>query len=442
MVIDLHGNAMSFTADVGVDDDGGGNGSVTFSVIVDGKVRFASPTMHGRDQPMHVSVDLTNAKIMRLVVGDGGDGINFDHADWANAIIVVVSGAGGTPQATSALFDLSEAPRLTVPEPQTQPAIHGARIIGATPGRPFLFLIPATGRGPLTYKADHLPAGLALDPVSGIISGKLTTAGSTDVFLTVSGPTGTINRTLTIVGGVHKLALTPPMGWNSWNVWATNVDQDKVRAAADAMVISGLAAHGYQYVNIDDSWEGDRDIQGQIQGNAKFPYMRVLSDYVHMKGLKLGIYSSPGPKTCAGFTASYQHEEQDAKTYADWGVDYLKYDWCSYGQIAKDQQLSTCEKPYAVMRASSTRLIGTSCTTFVSTAWPMYGSGGNRSAATPGGPTLISTTAGEVSMPSSKRRMVTKNMQDRDTGTTQICWLLARLAGERPTQASSPRMNR
>ena len=119
------------------------------------------------------------------------------------------------------------------------------------------------------------------------------------------------------------------MGWNSWNAWGGQVDAGKIRAAADAMVKSGLAAHGFQYVNIDDTWEGKRDADGVLHVNDKFKDMKALADYVHAKGLKLGVYSSPGPKTCAGFEGSEGHEDQDAKTYGEWGVDYLKYDWCS-----------------------------------------------------------------------------------------------------------------
>ena len=127
-----------------------------------------------------------------------------------------------------------------------------------------------------------------------------------------------------------QLAATPPMGWNSWNHFANKVDDAGVRAAADAMVSSGMKAAGYTYVNIDDTWEGTRDAEGNIQTNSKFPDMKALADYVHSKGLKLGIYSSPGPKTCAGYEGSYGHEVQDANTYAKWGIDYLKYDLCSF----------------------------------------------------------------------------------------------------------------
>jgi alpha-galactosidase len=128
------------------------------------------------------------------------------------------------------------------------------------------------------------------------------------------------------------LAATPPMGWNSWNLFAGKVEDKDVRATADAMVSSGMKDAGYLYVNIDDTWQGERDAQGNIQANSKFPDMKALADYVHSKGLKIGIYSSPGPKTCAKYEGSYGHEAQDAKTYAAWGIDYLKYDLCSYGQ--------------------------------------------------------------------------------------------------------------
>ncbi len=129
------------------------------------------------------------------------------------------------------------------------------------------------------------------------------------------------------------LAATPPMGWNSWNHFAEKVTDADVRAAADALVSSGMRDAGYVYVNIDDTWEGKRDSHGRITSNSKFPDMKALADYVHAKGLKLGIYSSPGPYTCAHYAGSYKHEKQDAATYAAWGIDYLKYDMCSYGPI-------------------------------------------------------------------------------------------------------------
>jgi alpha-galactosidase len=138
-----------------------------------------------------------------------------------------------------------------------------------------------------------------------------------------------------VVGGASAraattIAATPPMGWNSWNHFAEKVSDKDIRATADAMVASGMRDAGYVYVNIDDGWQGTRDASGAIRPNVKFPDMKALADYVHSKGLKLGIYSSPGSKTCAGYAGSLGHEAQDARTYAQWGVDYLKYDLCSF----------------------------------------------------------------------------------------------------------------
>src|SRR5262249_2943183 len=147
----------------------------------------------------------------------------------------------------------------------------------------------------------------------------------------------------------NGLARTPPMGWNSWNKFRNQVSDKMVREMADAIVKSGMKSAGYIYVNIDDTWESaHRDPQGNITTNNKFPDMKALADFVHSKGLKLGIYSSPGPKTCAGYEASYQHEEQDAKTFAKWGIDYLKYDWCSASQVYDDSQ-ATMAGAYALM---------------------------------------------------------------------------------------------
>jgi alpha-galactosidase len=137
----------------------------------------------------------------------------------------------------------------------------------------------------------------------------------------------------------NGLAKTPPMGWNSWNLFAEKINDQTVRTMADAMVSSGMRDAGYIYVNIDDTWEGVRDAQGNLQANHKFPDMKALADYVHSKGLKLGIYSSPGPRTCGSYPASYGHEVQDASTFASWGIDYLKYDWCSAGNIYKNDAL-------------------------------------------------------------------------------------------------------
>ncbi|GAB4339007.1 MAG: NPCBM/NEW2 domain-containing protein [Dehalococcoidia bacterium] len=347
MVVDLKRSVAEFHAIVGVDDETGQHGSVVFRVLADGTEAARTDTLRGDGRATTLRVDLRGARELTLIVDDAGDGMGSDHADWAEAYFVLTPGATAVPEGVR--VPPGPDPVIAV-DRSPAPRIHAPRITGATPAAPFLFRIPATGEPPLTYAAENLPAGLVLDPDTGIITGALERAGETAVQVQVSNRHGTATSTLTIVGGRHKLALTPPMGWNSWNVWGTSVDDAKVRAAADWMVASGLADHGFQYINIDDAWEAGRDENGRILTNEKFPDMKALADYVHSKGLKLGIYSSPGPKTCAGYEGSYQHEFQDAQTYAEWGIDLLKYDWCSYGRIAADDSRAEYRKPYELMR--------------------------------------------------------------------------------------------
>jgi alpha-galactosidase len=140
------------------------------------------------------------------------------------------------------------------------------------------------------------------------------------------------------------VAVKPPLGWNTWYGYLCKVTDSDVRAQADMMVGNGMKAVGYEYVNIDDCWQGQRDAQGVIHGNSNFPDIKALGDYIHSKGLKFGIYSSPGPKTCAGYEGSFGHEDQDAKTYAGWGVDFLKYDWCSAADVYKPNEMGDALK--------------------------------------------------------------------------------------------------
>ncbi|MDP9170415.1 MAG: glycoside hydrolase family 27 protein, partial [Acidobacteriota bacterium] len=163
---------------------------------------------------------------------------------------------------------------------------------------------------------------------------------------------------------------TPPMGWNSWNHFRGQIDDAGVRGIADAMVSSGMRDAGYTFVNIDDTWEGKRDAIGNITTNPRFPDMKALADYVHGKGLKLGIYSSPGPKTCANYEGSYGHEEQDAKQYAAWGIDYLKYDWCSAGAIYKqDDEHAVYQKMGAALLATGRPIVFSLCQYGAANVW-------------------------------------------------------------------------
>ena len=349
IAIDLKGNAKLFTAMVGVDDETQSQGSVIFSITVDDKIVARTAVMRGGDKPILLGAKLDGARYVVLTVEDAGDNITFDHADWADAKVYVAAGTDKSlyPQAVAAV---RQTPMEIAHADPNKLSINGPRITGATPGRPFMFLIPATGKGTLAYSAKGLPAGLELNSATGIITGALKEAGEWDVKLTVEDSKGSVTRNLTIVGGTRKLALTPPMGWNSWYCWGRQITADKMMEHADVMVRTGLAGHGYQYVNIDDCWEGTRNANGEIQSNERFPDMRAMSDYIHGRGLKFGLYSSPGPKTCGKYEGTYLHEVQDAKTYAKWGVDFFKHDWCSYGGIAKDHSVPELQKPYITMR--------------------------------------------------------------------------------------------
>ena len=169
------------------------------------------------------------------------------------------------------------------------------------------------------------------------------------------------------LAALHKvpyngLAKTPPMGWNSWNKFAGRVDDAAVRGMADAIVANGMKDAGYVYINIDDTWQGERDARGNIQTNKKFPDMKALADYVHSQGLKIGIYSSPGPNTCAGYEGSYGHEMQDARTYAAWGIDYLKYDWCGARNIYSDDEMQAVyQKMGDALRAAGRTIVFSLC---------------------------------------------------------------------------------
>jgi alpha-galactosidase len=249
---------------------------------------------------------------------------------------------------------------VLTPKPPPAPRINGARIFGVHPGHPFLFTIATTGQRPMKFGATHLPKGLSLDARSGQISGAIAKPGQYLVTLRASNKLGSASRVFKIVSG-DTLALTPHMGWNSWYVWENHVTDKIIREAAEAMVSSGLIDHGYQFINIDDCWSvkpgaedpalggAPRDARGMVNSNPRFPNMKALTDFIHSKGLKAGIYTSPGPLTCAGHVGAYRHEELDAERFAEWGFDFLKYDWCSYGEIAKNPNRADLQKPYRLM---------------------------------------------------------------------------------------------
>jgi alpha-galactosidase len=374
LVIRLDSKAQSFSAQVGVDDEVmSSRASLEFFVYGDGKELWASKIMRAGDLPKVCSVSLKGIKSLELVVADGGDGFNSDHADWADAKIESI----GSKTFTTSSSVSVEPYILTPPAPPT-PRINGASIFGVRPGSLFLFTVPATGDRPMIFSAADLPEGLKLDSQTGRITGKIDAKGTYVVTLGAENSKGQSTKKLRIVCG-DRIALTPPMGWNSWNCFAAAVSADKVKRAADAMVSSGLINHGWTYINVDDFWQNHRDstdptirgefrdAKGNIIPNFRFGDMKALADYIHGLGLKAGLYSSPGPWTCGGCVGSFGHEEQDAKAYAEWGFDYLKHDWCSYGgvvtnskrdtrdvrslEFAHNDQRDTAMAPYLVMGA-------------------------------------------------------------------------------------------
>lgn len=160
----------------------------------------------------------------------------------------------------------------------------------------------------------------------------------------------------------NGLARTPPMGFSTWNHFQTKIDDTTIREIADALVSTGMRDAGYVHVNIDDGWQGARDADGVLRPNAKFPDMKALTAYLHDRGLKLGIYTSPGPKSCAGFEGSYGHEEQDARTFAEWGIDYVKHDWCSAGLIYDDADMpAVYQKMAEAIRATGRPMVYSIC---------------------------------------------------------------------------------
>lgn len=340
LLIKLNGKAKSFSSMVGMDDEiKGQNPAAEFEIYGDNKKLWSSGIMKLGDKAKPVFVSLEGVKQLELVVTDGGNGPYYDHADWADAKFET---SDGTKLMT--FNPISSVPYILTPKPAATPKINSAGVYGVRLGSPFLFRVAATGDRPMAFTADNLPKGLTIDSQTGIITGKIDSKGSYEVLLSAKNAKGSVSKKLRIESG-DKIALTPTMGWNSWNCFGHEVSADKVKRAADALVKTGLVNHGWNYINIDDSWQFNRDGKdpsfkgkmrdgnGYILTNSKFPNMKELTDYFHSKGLKAGIYSSPGPWTCGGCPGSYGYEKQDAESYAKWGIDYLKYDWCSYGGV-------------------------------------------------------------------------------------------------------------
>ena len=382
-----NGKVSTFDAFVAIDDGAKSAGpgksygkpTAQFRVWADGKIVWNSGDVKIGQKPVETHVDLIGAREIVLETTGGGEWTSYDaaYADWLEARFTFNDGAK-----IECVNDPSLSRQLGIltPAEKPEPRINGADIWGVRPGHPVIFRVATSGERPIKFSAEGLPAGVTLDE-KGVLRGVAPkTPGDYDIVVTAENAKGKATRTIRLAVG-DTIALTPPMGWNSWNTLCYRLTQEKAMAAAKAMDESGLADHGWAYINLDDWWEMNnagsprvetrkeyyggredvigpaRDEKGKINPNRSFPDMKGMTDYIHSLGLKAGLYSSPGKLTCGKCEGSYGHELQDAESWAEWGFDYVKYDWCSYSEIFKKETEGASEadrikayaKPYRVM---------------------------------------------------------------------------------------------
>ena len=352
------GRIEAFDALVGVDDDATAakrsdrQAKLLFKVWADGRIVWTSPVMQEGMRPVPVHVDLKGVREVVLETSSSAPWLAFEacNGDWLDARFICADGTK-----IEAITDPAETVQLGIltPPEKPEPQINGADIWGVHPGHPVIFRIATSGVRPMKFTAKGLPDGVTLDTAKGILGGIAPQkSGNYDIEVTAENAKGRVVRTIRLAVG-DTIALTPPMGWNSWNIWGTKFNGEHAKAAARALDESGLGDHGWSYVNLDDFWEMNnspqntdrpelrgpaRDAEGRILSNPSFPDMKGLTDYIHSFGFKAGLYSSPGPTTCGGCEGSYGHELQDATRWAEWGFDYVKYDWCSYDEVIKDER--------------------------------------------------------------------------------------------------------
>jgi alpha-galactosidase len=341
----LKGKGIRFKATVGQDDASKPGYPVQFVVVGDRKVIWQSPLMRLKDKEIEIDVDIRGIQKLGLLMTDTLSGVSGAYGDWANALFLLKDTLVAPVKYESQTYILT-------PAPDKKPKLNSAPIYGATPGSPFLFRLSATGSRPLQFSAKGLPAGLKLNPATGIITGSVKEKGTYLVHTFANNQFGEHHKLLRIRIG-DTISLTPPLGWNGWNSWARDIDETKVRASLRAFVEKGLYNHPWTYINIDDCWQGPRGgAFNSIQPNERFPNWTGLIDSVHQLGLKFGLYSTPWISSYAGYTGgssnekngyygdsiknnkrnyrfvgNYRFDKNDAQQWAAWGVDYMKYDW-------------------------------------------------------------------------------------------------------------------
>ncbi|MDP4701601.1 MAG: NPCBM/NEW2 domain-containing protein [Saprospiraceae bacterium] len=342
----LDKKGVRFSAEVGVDDMGNDSIPLRFFVLADRKIIFDSGEMLPGDKFKVVDVSIEGVGRLGLLVLGKGAGYPKNIGAWANASITV----NHTDYPKTIPNDGEKY--LLTPAPSPMPKINSPKIFGAKPGSPFIYFIAATGEKPMVFKALHLPDGLKLDSLTGHITGSVHKNGIFPVELVAQNSLG-VHAQKVVFKISDTISLTPPMGWNGWNSWAREIDQKKVIASSRALLNNRLIDYGWHFINIDDAWQGQRGGEfGGLLANEKFPSFGKMIDTLHQWGLKVGVYSTPWISSYAGFPGGssneengfysedvrlnkrnyrfigkHRFEEQDARQWAKWGVDYLKYDW-------------------------------------------------------------------------------------------------------------------
>jgi alpha-galactosidase len=376
LYISLDGNAQAFQASIGIDESTRvcGTEGVVFQAYCDCKRIVASDKITINDSafPIIIALDGVRSLIIDIQIRNSSPLVEGICLAWINPVITYF---GDPPSGSS---PPSEPIYILTPRPADAPKINKPSVVGGKPHAPFFFKIPATGKKPLKYYAEDLPAGLLINNDTGLINGEIKEPGDYRVGIQVANEFGQADGRLLIKIG-YKISLTPPMGWSSWHCFGDNVSDQKIRDSAKYLENSGLIDFGWTYVNIDDGWmtsprsdsselmalhkiirkrkprvtfvrterffiktkanlpmSGPATTEsGGLQPNCRFPNMAALATYIHDLGLKMGIFSSPGLYTCEGYHGSCGREHEDAEQFARWGVDYLKYDICTYEYFLK-----------------------------------------------------------------------------------------------------------
>ncbi len=345
---DLEGACSLFEATVGVDDES--FGTVEFKVWGDGKLLWESGVMSARAQPRtkDVKVDVSGVESLVLEVTDAGDGRDGDHADWADARFVY-------PAGHFASGDARQLGILTPPE-RPEPRINGPSVFGVRPGHPVIYHVPVTGEEPIEVEVVAVDgqrmleagplSGLRFDGISRVVSGRVDEPGEYRLAFRAKNARGSVERPFTLKVG-EAICLTPVMGWSSRNALGDEPTQSKIIAAANTLTASGLARHGWNTLVVDDHWA--RKTGKTILPNENFPSMKKLTAYLHGRGFRAGISSSPGELTAGGCAGSWMRELKDAGTFAAWEFDYLVYDLGSYGKAAGVSGQQAAMHPYLLM---------------------------------------------------------------------------------------------